>query len=203
MQILLLYTIYYQYYIHYYIYFHQVRQLFDALYSTRRPKDGWAGLSSGLKSVAKGTGAGLAALVAAPIAGAQQEGATGFLKGLATGAASAVALPLAGLAVGGYQLGRGLVNSGEAVVSSRKGMLWDDDKREWYFYLLDAEAQQVRELKRKLQEEEFANSSSALGGSGGLLDERKVKDRSYYDLLKVSTNATAAELKKAYYKEAR
>jgi len=196
-------TVLTQIYYYTFLLFHQVRQLFDSLYSTRRPKDGWAGLSSGLKSVAKGAAAGLAALVAAPIAGAQQEGATGFLKGLATGAASAVALPLAGLAVGGYQLGRGLVNSGEAVVSSRKGMLWDDDKREWYFYLLDAEAQQVRELKRKLQEEEFANSSSALGGSGGLLDERKVKDRSYYDLLKVSTNATAAELKKAYYKEAR
>lgn len=58
----------------------QEKQVFDSLFSTRRPKDGWAGLSSGLKSVAKGTAAGLTALVASPIVGASQEGPKGFGK---------------------------------------------------------------------------------------------------------------------------
>ena len=47
---------------------------FNMLFSTRRPKDAAAGVSSGLKSVVKGVLAGAASLVAAPVLGAQQEG---------------------------------------------------------------------------------------------------------------------------------
>jgi hypothetical protein len=171
--------------------------MFETLFSTRKPKDGWAGLSSGLKSVVKGTGAGIAALIAAPIAGAQQEGATGFVKGLAAGVASAVALPVIGLSVGAYQVTRGVINSGEAIRNARKGMLWDYEQREWYFYLLDKDIEDILEQEKKLKMETAASNSAADG------PEKAVKDREYYDLLKVSTNVTSADLKKAYYREAR
>lgn len=51
-----------------------------------RPKDAKAGLASGAKSIGKGFLAGLVTLVAAPTAGALQEGSLGFGKGLAYGA---------------------------------------------------------------------------------------------------------------------
>ena len=56
----------------------EASELFSTLFSTRKPKDGWAGVSSGLKSVTKGTVAGVASLIAQPIAGAQENGVKGF-----------------------------------------------------------------------------------------------------------------------------
>jgi DnaJ domain len=157
-------------------------------------------LSSGLKSVAKGTVAGVASLIAQPIAGAQEGGIKGFVAGVATGVVTAVALPVTGVCVGAYQFSRGVVNSAEAVRNSHQGMLWNQEKREWYFYILDDEHDEIERLQKEM------NSRASHGGQGGVatnIEERKVKDREYYDLLKVSTNAAQADIKKAYYKEAR
>lgn len=184
----------------------QEKEIFDSLFSTRTPKDGWAGLSSGLKSMTKGVAAGVASLIAQPIAGAQTSGARGFVSGLATGVVTAVALPVTGVCVGAYQITRGVVNSAEAMSSSRKGMLWNHDTRQWYHYMLDEELGQVEKLEQDLKtkmeqakEQQQQNSNNSSGGGS----ERKVADREYYELLNVSTGATAGEIKKAYYKEAR
>mmetsp|Transcript_23832 Transcript_23832/g.33318 ORF Transcript_23832/g.33318 Transcript_23832/m.33318 type:complete len:705 (-) Transcript_23832:131-2245(-) len=176
----------------------QAKEVFDSLFSTRRPKDGWAGVSSGLKSVVKGTAAGAVSLVAQPIAGAQQGGVGGFLAGLATGIASAVALPVTGVCVGAYQVGRGVVNSAEAVKNAHLGMQWDKEKREWFYYYLDQDWEEV------LKEEKAAKGGKGdTASTGESATEKKVKDREFYDLLKVSTNASQGDIKKAYYKEAR
>ena len=179
----------------------EASEVFNSLFSTRRPKDGWAGLSSGLKSVGKGTIAGVASLVAQPIAGAQENGVKGFFGGLATGVASAVALPVTGVCVGAYQMTRGVANSVEAVNASKQGMVWDNEKREWVQYFLEKDKEEVETREAELK----SGGKTASGGDSAAADinERKVKDREYYDLMGVSTNATAGEIKKAYYKEAR
>ena len=56
-------------------------EMIGGLFSNRKPKDTVAGISSGLKSVLKGTVFGAASLVSLPIIGAQEEGAMGFAKG--------------------------------------------------------------------------------------------------------------------------
>ena len=180
----------------------EASEVFNALFSTKKPKDGWAGLASGLKSVTKGTVAGLASLVAQPIAGAQEGGVKGFFGGLATGVASAVALPVTGICVGAYQVGRGVANSVEAVNASKAGMQWDNDKREWIFYYLNKDKEEVEELEAKVKAEK-AHTTASGDAAKVDLNEKKVKDREFYDLLGVSTNASAGDIKKAYYKEAR
>ena len=180
----------------------EASEVFNSLFSTRRPKDGWAGLSSGLKSATKGTVAGLASLIAQPIAGAQEGGVKGFFGGLATGVASAVALPVTGICVGAWQVGRGVANSVEAVNASKAGMQWDNDKREWIFYYLNKEKEEVQDLEAALKAEKAGTTASGDAAKTDI-NEKKVKDREFYDLLGVSTNASASDIKKAYYKEAR
>ena len=51
----------------------------------RKPKDAKAGLSSGLKSAAKGIVGGAVSLFAAPVVMAREEGVKGFAKGIGAG----------------------------------------------------------------------------------------------------------------------
>lgn len=74
------------------------------------------------------------------------------------------------------------------------GMVWDKKALEWTFYLLDQEWEQIEEKEKQKKLESTGSESQ---------EERVVKDREYYDLLGVSTNATASEIKKSYYKKAR
>ena len=77
------------------------------------------------------------------------------------------------------------------------GKTWDKKKQQWVFYFLDDE---FEELELELQQKQKQKNAS-LGGPGSK-NERPVKDRTYYDLLQVSTNVNDVELKKAYRKMA-
>lgn len=75
-------------------------------------------------------------------------------------------------------------------------MVWDRKEKQWTFYLLDQEWEEIEEKEKQKKLAEVGDSSDGKA-------ERIVKDREYYDLLGVSTNATPSEIKKSYYKRAR
>lgn len=83
--------------------------------------------------------------------------------------------------------------------AKKAGKLQDPVTKEWKFYYIDEDVNTLEE-KAKAFAAGGVTSSSAVGD---LADERKVADRTYYDLLEVSTNADSNQIKKAYYKAAR
>jgi hypothetical protein len=83
------------------------------------------------------------------------------------------------------------------------GKIWDSKTKAWKFYLLDEEWEEILQKEKVLGTQGSTSMGTASGTGGEHADERVVKDREYYDLLDVSTNATAADIKKAYYKKAR
>lgn len=156
---------------------------FDSVFSTRRPKDAAAGLSSGLQSITKGVFGGLASLVALPVHGAQTEGAAGFAKGLGLGLVSAVGMTVVGAGTGIVQIGRGIINTPGSIHAKMSEKVWDEEKREWYYYNLPEEAAEVTKM------EEAAKAATTA---------KDVSDLEFYNLLGVQPSATPAEIKKAY-----
>jgi len=169
------------------------------IFSLRRPRDVFAGTSSGLKSVAKGMAIGIAALFASPIYLAKEKGLGGFFLGLGTGILTLVLSTISGVAIGSIQVVRGTLNTPVAMYSKIKGRVWDKDKRKWQedFYSLKEEAEI---LKEPLDEKKNKKASNKKGSSKGK-NGSAVADMTFYDALEISADASASEIRKAYYKQ--
>jgi len=160
-----------------------------------RPKDATDGMVRGLSTAGAGIAGGLATVVGAPVLGAKQGGALGFVKGLGVGFVGGVGMVTVGTACGVAQIGRGLMQASVAHRARREEKVWDQELGQWVDLDLCA-------LERELASENCEDESGGASGSGGSA-AKTVADTEFYDLLKVSPGATASEIKKAYYRQAR
>lgn len=186
----------------------------DSLFSLKRPKDVREGLGQGVGNILKGALGGAALLVSAPIKGAydggNSEGSWGAVKGFGTGLGIGVVggmtMMVGGALTGVVQIGRGIYNTPASVSAISAGKDWDEEKREWIIYNLDDEAKAILSMSeedflKSIKHTDKTKEAEATEGAEPKRETRKVTDSEFYDILEVPTNATAAEIKKAYYKK--
>ncbi|CAI5486539.1 unnamed protein product [Closterium sp. Naga37s-1] len=194
----------------------EVQERIDQLYGDRNAKNFREGLGKGLVSVGKGVFAGVGGLIVAPVAGLVQQGGVGLIKGTFLGVAGAVVLPTVGIVQGVRQLGEGIKNTPDAV---REMMKKDkcEEEAEKAEVVEDAEADKVNEetyshtreaVEKVALEDEAAKSAAkpaepseaAAAAPAEKREKREVKEEELYMVLEVPTDATSAEIKKAYFK---
>ena len=167
---------------------------FSILFTTNKPRDAIDGTLRGVGNLIRGSLAGLAGGIATPFVGAQQGGVMGFVLGSIGGVMIGAGMGAAGAVTAVQQSLWGVYNTIDAFKESRQGKVWDSEAGRWVQYKLDEEVEKINQQYEAQQKQPRQTSSSS---------SAKVKDRRYYDLLGVDTNASPSQIKRAYYKAAK
>jgi hypothetical protein len=140
--------------------------------------------------------------------------------GVLAGAGMLIGSTLSGVG----SIGVGFFNTPSAIAARAQGKVWDEEKKDWILYNLETEKSEYMNISEeeyiKTVVDEFNKShklspSAATGTAAGAAagaentdssstgEAKVVSDKEFYDILGVATNATTAQIKKAYYVKAR
>lgn len=156
-----------------------------------RPRDWSEGLVQGAKLAGVGAVAGIVAIVgmtASCVGALRKRKVAVALKCLVGGAISGVLAVMVGSFLGLVQFGRGLGNTPNSFRARANCQVWDSSAGAWVDINLPLLESQVAEADEPASPEARASS---------------VVDTELYDLLKAPPAASAREIKRAYYREAR
>ena len=165
----------------------------------RPPRDLWEGLLDAVSNIGRGWWGALCGVADAGWDGYSVAGLPGLLGGGMVGLASGLALATGGMAAGLYQLLQGVSNTPMAIQESGHGKTWNHCDGHWFYYSMDVEDKQIdQDLALTFPEESRRRSNRHLRQRS----RRRVKDKEFYQILKVPTDASPSEIKRAYYREA-
>ena len=187
-----------------------------SFFSTKKPKNATEGITRGVQNILVGAVGAAGTVMASPVVfaykGGQDGGVLGAVKGfgfgLGAGLIGGVGMAVQGVATGVYQIGRGVINAPAAMSAQTQGKEWDEHRQEWIPTQLSEEAKLLefsddqyihaffQKLGQPLPENFTINPNNAN-------KNKQVVDLEYYNLLEVPTNASASEIKKAYYLKAK
>ncbi len=163
---------------------------FDSMIAEIHPlRDAWDGILSAYHLAWTGYYHGFVGLFYEyPWEGFSRDGILGFFTGTAAGILHFTSMTTSGVAAGLYQAVRGMERTFDAIQATRDGKVWHNIRKEWFFYSLDMESEAVDDAT--IPEEPTRHL------------RKRVKDNYFYDVLDVSLDASAANIKKAYYRQA-
>jgi curved DNA-binding protein CbpA len=170
--------------------------VFGSVFPNKKPRHILEGFKNAVTSVLIGSTIGGLSFFIMPVAGwyhssAANAGGAGwsglFVGGLA-GAISGATVTLVGVVNAGYQVITSVYTTFSAIAAAWQGTrVWDEAAEAWVVYDLKTEIDEI----------------SAAGNNNNNSKDRKVRDMGYYDLLQVPSHASAKEIKKAYYRQAK
>lgn len=149
-----------------------------------------------------GIGIGGVLLVAAPVKGAKDHGPAGGVAGVAVGIAGLGLGIVGGIALGGVKIVQGTFNTPTAIAA----IVRQDD----LYGKESINLEKVSELKLA-EEEKYSSAREKVEHEASVKDmqtdaeytpTKNVKDTSLYEVLGKPPDASAGELKRAYYKKA-